>query len=131
MRIFLDTNVWLSAIVFPGICAELLTAILESEHTLLTSQLVHTETCDVPRRKFAKHDQAIILFGQVWAEAICVADTDPENDDADARLVEAAADASATLFITGDQRVLSWSPHRQLQIVSPRDAWKLLFMPPR
>lgn len=131
MRIFLDTNVWLSAIVFPGICAELLTAILESEHTLLTSQLVHTETCDVLRRKFAKHDQAISLFGQVWAEAICVADTHPANDDADASLVEAAAEASATLFMTGDQRVLGWSPRGQLQIVSPRDAWKLLFMPPR
>jgi predicted nucleic acid-binding protein len=40
VRVFLDTNVWLSAAVFPGLCAELLLELDARGHALLTSALV-------------------------------------------------------------------------------------------
>ncbi|MDT8428422.1 MAG: putative toxin-antitoxin system toxin component, PIN family [Pseudomonadales bacterium] len=129
MRVFLDTNVWLSAIVFPGLCSELLTGIIESDHTLLTSALIHTETCDVIRRKFQRNNQSIALFEHIWHEAERVADCVDPIDDADARLISAAITAKAELFVTGDQRVLGWNPRGDMRIISPREAWGLLFRP--
>jgi predicted nucleic acid-binding protein len=56
-----------------------------------------------------------------------VADVAEPADDNDARLVSAALAAGANVFVTGDRRVLGWGAHRAMQILSPRDAWMLLF----
>lgn len=128
MKVFLDTNVWLSAMVFPGLCAELLIALVDSEHEVLTSKLVQTETHEVLSRKFAGHEKASEKFDLLWADAQCIADVETPVDDADARLVAAAAQCGAVLFVTGDQRVLGWNPSGEMRIVSPRETWGLLFI---
>ena len=129
MKVFLDTNVWLSAIVFPGLCAELLLALDASGHTLLTSALVRAESHAMLRRKFARHAAAIERFDALWACTHRIDDVADPADDADARLVAAAHAASADVFITGDQRVLGWDPRGSLRIVSPRQAWGMLVTP--
>ncbi len=129
MRVFFDTNVWLSAIVFPGLCAELLVALDAAGHALLTSELVRRETHDVLRRKFVRHAAAVERFDALWACAACVADAHEPAGDADARLVAAAQAAGAQIFVTGDQRVLGWDPRDAMRIVSPRLAWPTLIMP--
>lgn len=129
MRVFFDTNVWLSAIVFPGLCAELLAALTESNHELLTSELVRSETHEVLRRKFPHHEEALALFDLLWAKAQTVADVDDPVDDADARLVAAAEQNGADLFVTGDQRVPGWAAQGAVRILSPREAWGVLFTP--
>lgn len=129
MRVFFDTNVWLSAIVFPGLCAELLVALDAAGHALLTSELVRRETHDVLRRKFVRHAAAVERFDALWACAACVADAHEPAGDADARLVAAAQAAGVQIFVTGDQRVLGWDPRDALRIVSPRLAWQMLIMP--
>ncbi len=129
MRVFFDTNVWLSAIVFPGLCAELLLALDGRGHALLTSALVRAETHAVLQRKFARHAAAVERFDALWASATCVADVSEPADDADARLVAAAQAAAAQLFVTGDQRVLGWGATAAMRIASPRQAWALLVTP--
>lgn len=129
MRVFFDTNVWLSAIVFPGLCAELLVALDAAGHALLTSELVRRETHDVLRRKFVRHAAAVERFDALWACAACVADAHEPAGDADARLVAAAQAAGVQIFVTGDQRVLGWDPRDAMRIVSPRLAWQMLIMP--
>lgn len=123
MKVFLDTNVWLSAIVFPGLCAELLVALDEARHEVLTSALVRQETHEVLQRKFARHTQAAMRFDLLWARATCVPDVAEPADDADARLVAAADAVGAELFVTGDQRVLGWDPRGRMRIVGVREAW--------
>lgn len=126
-KVFLDTNVWLSAAVFPGLCAELLLALDGSDHALLTSELVRTEAHAVLRRKFLRHAAALERFDALWACASCVPDVAEPADDADARLVAAARSAGADVFVTGDLRVLGWEvPDDALRLLSPRDAWNLL-----
>lgn len=124
MKVFLDTNVWLSAVVFPGLCAELLVQLLTDGHEVLTSDLVRAETHGVLQRKFARHATAIERFDALWACARTVPDVAEPADDADARLVAAAAAADAVLFVTGDQRVLGWDPRGAMRIVTPREAWQ-------
>lgn len=127
MKVFLDTNVWLSAIVFPGLCAELLTVLDDSSHTLLTSELVKAEVLEVLQRKFPRHEEAQALFVHVWQNhAFAIADVAEPADDADARLVKAAALAGTDLFATGDQRVLGWAAQGTMQIVSPRTLYEIL-----
>ena len=129
MKVFLDTNVWLSAIVFPGLCAELLAKLVEEGHDVLTSALVRAETHDVLRRKFVRHDHAVAGFDRLWARAIRVEDAADPADDVDARLVTAACQAGAILFVTGDQRVLGWGSRQGMRILTPRQAWRVLAEP--
>ena len=126
-RVFFDTNVWVSAAVFPGLCAELLLTLEGAGHLLLTSALVRTEAHDVLRRKFARHAAALERFDTLWACAARVSDEAEPADDADARLVAAARAAGADIFVTGDQRVLGWdAAETAMRIVTPRGAWGML-----
>jgi hypothetical protein len=126
VKVFLDTNVWLSATVFAGLCEAI---VLESHqrHRLLTTRLVQQEAHAVLRRKFPHISHAPALFDAVWSQAECVADVDEPAKDNDARLVRAAQAAGAAVFVTGDRRVLSWGLESVgMQILSPRQAWLLL-----
>jgi predicted nucleic acid-binding protein len=122
--VFFDTNVWLSAVVFPGLCAELLLELDARGHRLLTSALIRDEMHDVMRRKFPRHAAALQRFDPLWAAAACVPDAEAPADDADARLVAAARAAEADVFVTGDQRVLGWDGDEGMRILSPRQAWE-------
>ena len=127
MRVFLDTNVWLSATVFEGLCSEILTESAR-RNALLTTRLVKSEAHEVLSRKFPHLPQSLVLFDAIWAEATCSADVDEPADDNDERLVRAAQAAGAKVFITGDRRVLGWGARSDMQILSPREAWARLFV---
>jgi predicted nucleic acid-binding protein len=130
MKVFLDINVWLSATIFPGLCEELVQQCAE-RGWVLTSALVRAEAHEVLARKFPQVPHAAALFDAVWEEASLIEDQPEPADDNDRRLVAAARAAGATLFVTGDKRVLSWQmtqqPDSTMQIVSPREAWGILF----
>jgi predicted nucleic acid-binding protein len=81
----------------------------------------------VLERKFPQLPQSRALFDDIWAVAKCVPDVDEPADDNDVRLVRAASLAGAGVFVTGDKRVLTWGRESDTQILSPRDAWVLLF----
>jgi len=127
---FFDTNVWLSATLFPGLCAELLLRCIDERLTLLTTALVRDEALAVLAEKFPRRIGAPALFDAIWQEADGVADVAEPADDNDARLVAAAVAAGAGLFVTGDTRVQGWQQSGTMRIVSPRAAWVMLF-PPR
>jgi len=93
----------------------------------LTTQLVQVEAHEVLERKFPQLPKSRALFDDIWAVAKCVPDVDEPADDNDVRLVRAASLAGAGVFVTGDKRVLTWGRESDMQILSPRDAWVLLF----
>ena len=127
MKVFFDTNVWLSATLFSGLCSELITRCEDENKILLTSALIREEALQVLTRKFPHRKDAANLFDASWIKAQLVADKiEPANDN-DARLVAAAANAAADLFVTGDQRVLDWKTHGNMRVMSPREAWEFLF----
>lgn len=126
MRVFLDTNVWLSATVFAGLCEAMLLECAQRDW-LITTPLVQQEAHEVLGRKFAHLPRAQALFDVIWGEALCVSDLAQPADDNDRRLVLAANAAGAQVFVTGDRRVLGWGSEGEMQILSPRDAWMQLF----
>lgn len=126
MKVFLDTNVWLSATVFAGLCEAILTEAAQRS-ALLTTRLVQQEAHEVLQRKFPHLPQAKALFDAIWDEAECAPDVAEPAGDNDARLVRAAQAAGATVFVTGDRQVLGWGMQGSMQILSPREAWMQLF----
>lgn len=126
MKVFLDTNVWLSATVFAGLCEAILVECHQRDW-LLTTALVQSEAHEVLVRKFPQLPQSQAQFDAIWAEATCVPDLDEPADDNDLRLVRAASLAGAEVFVTGDKRVLTWANEGVMKILSPRDAWMQLF----
>lgn len=127
MKVFLDTNVWLSATVFAGLCEEILTESAQRDW-LITTRLVKFEAHEVLRRKFPHLPQSLALFDDIWSVATSVSDVDEPAEDNDARLVRAAQEAGALVFVTGDRRVLGWRAQGAMHILSPREAWMRLFV---
>lgn len=127
MKVFLDTNVWLSATVFAGLCEAILVESAQ-RNWLLTTHLVQAQAHEVLGRKFAHLPQSLALFDAVWCSAQCVADVQLPADDNDMRLVRAAQAAGALVFVTGDRRVLGWGAQGEMQILSPRETWLRLFV---
>jgi len=126
LKVFLDTNVWLSATVFAGLCEAILIECHQRDW-LLTTKLVQSEAHEVLGRKFPHLPQSLALFDAIWSEANCVQDLDEPADDNDVRLVRAASLAGAEVFVTGDKRMLTWGREGNMQILSPREAWMQLF----
>lgn len=126
MKIFLDTNVWLSATLFSGLCEALILR-CATEQTILTTPLVREEAIEVLLRKFPHLPEAPLLFDASWCEACCVPDVPDPADDSDARLVAAACAADADIFVTGDKRVQEWNTVNGMKIFNPREAWVELF----
>lgn len=129
MRVFFDTNVWMSASIFSGLCEALLLQCTE-HRVLLGSALVQREAHAGLRRKFPQLPDACALFDAVWQSAELIADHDEPANDNDRCLVNTAAAAGVELFVAGDKRVLAWQAVQTgrglMRIVSPREAWGVL-----
>lgn len=125
MRVFLDTNVWVAALATRGLCAELLEQCL-ARHAVLTSALLRAEFDDVVERKLAPAPATWAEIGRLWAMSCAIPDAAPERGDNDTRLLEAAADARAEAFVTGDKAVLERRSHRDMPIRSPRQMYAML-----
>jgi putative PIN family toxin of toxin-antitoxin system len=59
MRIMLDTNVLISALLFPGVRMNAMMECIFTQHELVLSSYVVEELKDVVRRKFSTKEQAI------------------------------------------------------------------------
>jgi predicted nucleic acid-binding protein len=128
VKIFLDTNVWVSALMAPGICEDLLFAVCR-QGIAMSSPLVWEELVVVLQRRVKASEYAVKVARLLWLDTIRIADTPGPAHDPDARLAAAAAAAGADLFVTGDKRVIEWGMSGSMRIVSPRDAWIILFEP--
>ena len=129
MRVFLDTNVLVSAFLARGLCADLFRLVL-IEHTLVTSEVVLTELQDVLSRKDrlpAPQIAAIQAFlrdqpvGPRPAQTLQLGLVDPDDE----WVVASAVLVHADLFVTGDQGVLACI-QPPLPIVNPRGCWERL-----
>ena len=121
MKLFLDTNVWVSALMAPGLCEDLLFDSCK-QGMAMSSPLVWEELAEVLQRKVSALEPVVAAARILWLDTLRVAEPSEPADDADARLVAAAAAAGADLFVTGDKRVLQWAAAGSMRIVSPRDA---------
>ena len=127
MRVFLDTNVLISAFAARGLCADLMRLLL-AEHDVLTGEVNLTELRRVMLKRFKAtaaqvdvierllRDQAVIPKPAALL-SLKVRDAD------DAWVLASAVAGAADLLVSGDQDLLVLASRAPLPIVSPRDAW--------
>ena len=132
MRLVLDTNTALSALIWQGVPGKIIDVAMAGKIQLISSVPLLAELEGVLQRP--KFQQAILqrgvmiqdLFDGYAALVSCVAYTElvvPVCRDADDDQVLAAAiSGAADLIVSGDDDLLALSSFRGIEIVSARDA---------
>ena len=133
MKVFLDTNVLVSAVITRGLCQDLLRTVLE-EHDAVVSQLVLDEFVRVLRDKLGatQHslEKALMLFDDVEVTTNPTVTLDTGTLEAnDATILAAAIEARVDLFVTGDRTLLAAAGKIAIPVVSPRRFMELLHAP--
>jgi predicted nucleic acid-binding protein len=127
LKVFLDTNVLVSALATRGLCADLYERLL-TEHQIIIGEPVVTEVLDILQRKFRADDTLLIkveaelrLLHVVPAQA--TAPTLPIHDLDDPWIIACALQAKVECFVTGDAELLALAMVDNLPIISPRIFW--------
>jgi putative PIN family toxin of toxin-antitoxin system len=133
VRIVLDTNVALSALLWRGTPFRLLRAIRSQEHTqLFASPALLAELGDVlirpvPTKRLAllgraahevlaDYGDAVELVTPIAIPPVVAADRD------DDQVIAAAVAAEADLLVTGDHHLLALGSHGKIRILTPAAA---------
>ncbi len=130
MRVFLDTNVLISAFAARGLCADLMRLLL-AEHELLTGEVNVVELRRVLTKRFKATAAQVDVIEQLLrdqtvipkpAALLSLKVRDPD----DAWVLASAVAGGADLLVSGDQDLLVLANRAPLPILSPRDAWSRL-----
>jgi uncharacterized protein len=129
VRVFLDTNVLISAVATRGLAADVFRAVL-TEHTLLTGEVVIGEVRRVMKRKLQVPAAVIDEFeGLLREHEVVPKPKAPASfgvrDRDDQWVLASAIEARADVLVTGDKDLLA-ARKSPVRIVTPRDFWSLL-----
>lgn len=125
MRTVLDTNVLISAILFPGGSPEAVFRMaLESNIELVTSTALLTEFARVLTEKFGHTDtqarervRRIVAVAHIAKPTITVREIEVDPDDD--RVLEAALASDAIVIVSGDKHLLRLGTWRGIRILAP------------
>jgi uncharacterized protein len=130
VRVFLDTNVLVSALATRGLCADLYERLL-TEHEVMIGEPVILEVLDILQRKFRASAELLVkveaelrLLQVIPAQAS--APSLPIKDIEDPWIIACALHAGVRYFVTGDAELLNLRIVNNLQIISPRSCWDML-----
>ena len=134
MKVFLDTNVIVSAVTTRGLCADVLRAVL-ADHELVTSLKVLQEIKRILRSKFSVPDELINEYLGLIGEEALLAESEEElslpiKDMDDIVIVSAAVAAHVQVLVTGDREVQTIKSIEGTRILSPRAFWEELTAQP-
>ena len=130
MRVFLDTNVLVSAVATRGLCADVLREILVS-HQLVVSNPLIFELKNILHTKIGLPQEIISDFVELLTQdAVLSENTDLEtidiNDKDDIPILSTALNGNAELFVTADKELLKLKKIQSMRIISPRKFWETL-----
>ena len=130
MRVFLDTNVLVSAFATRGLCADLVRHLLV-EHELMTGAVNLTELRRVLKTKLRVPKDTVSAIEELLRDQTIVPKPkkllDLEiGDRDDAWVLESAVAGGADMLVTGDSDLLDIASVAPLRIVNPRECWEAL-----
>ncbi len=134
MRVFLDTNVLVSAFATRGLCAELYERLL-TEHEVVIGEPVAAEVLDIMRRKFRAGDGLVakveaelrlleIIPAQTAAPKLQIKDREYPW------IIACALAGKVDCFVTGDAELLGLVKVKNMPVFSPRTCWEKLLAYP-
>lgn len=128
MKILLDTNVLVAALVARGVCSDLLEHCVR-HHVVISSQPLLDELRGVLTEKLHQRDidmrAAVRLFEETFAIVVPDALESPTCRDPDDDVVLATACAGeCAAIITGDKDLLILDPFRGIRVLAPSAFWQ-------
>lgn len=133
MKVFVDTNVLVSAVATRGLCADVFRSILAA-HQLVVSLPLLDELKDVLQNKIGISPQvtsdyiSLVTQDAMVSENTALADINI-NDKDDILILSTALNAKAELFVTGDRELLNLEKIQSMRIMSPRKFWEEVIRP--
>jgi putative PIN family toxin of toxin-antitoxin system len=130
VRVFLDTNVLVSAFATRGLCADVLRHIL-AQHDLIIGEVVIAELRRVLRHRIKVSPPTIAAIEQLLREQVVVPRPArpcplPVRDAADRWVLASAVLGKADVLVTGDSDLLEMASRAPLPIVDPRAFWEMV-----
>jgi len=123
LKVFFDTNVFISAFVIPGGKAEetYLHAV-KGDFALYSSVAILTETAQKLREKFGWKENKIARLLKAIAKIATVIKTQPHlhllADEPDNRIIECAMEVKADFIVTGDKHLLFLKHFQKIDIIT-------------
>ncbi|MDP2972421.1 MAG: putative toxin-antitoxin system toxin component, PIN family [Deltaproteobacteria bacterium] len=130
MRIFLDTNVLVSAVATRGLCADVLREIL-IHHQFIISYSLIKELGKALRKKLGVPENLtselveVLQKESVFSTSSSLPGIEIKDKD-DLTILSCALNGKTDLFITGDKELLELKRIGNMEIVSPRAFWEKL-----
>lgn len=131
MRVVLDTNVYISAMLFGGKCEEILKLAGQGLFEVVISKKILGEIKSVLKGKFYWTDKQIAEVIKYIKEIASIVNpeislTIVKEDHADNKIIECAVASNATYIVTGDRRhLLPIKEYAGIKIVSPIEFLRL------
>ena len=130
LRVVIDTNVLVSAIVFGGIPKQILTLVLDENITGVATRILVAELIDVLSKKFHFSPQKLADAESLIQDSFLI--LQPErtisllDDDDDNRVLEAAVAGACDYIVTGDKDLLRLKEYKEITIVTAAEFISIL-----
>ena len=126
MRVVFDSNIYISALVFPGSQAEqAFSRVLEGTDTLVLSKAILDEVMGILARKFSRDPEALsqtaVLMAEMGEFVKPARTVEVFKDDPDNRILECAEAGHAECIVTGDKAMLQLKQYGSIRLVSLRE----------
>jgi putative PIN family toxin of toxin-antitoxin system len=127
VKVYLDTNVLVSALAARGLCADLMRLVL-AEHEVLTGEVNLVELRRVLSARFRAAAAQVDLVEELMRDQTVIAKPTAllplaVRDPDDAWVLASAVAGQADLLVTGDADLLVLADQSPVAIVSPREGW--------
>ena len=127
MRVFLDTNVLVSAFATRGLCADLFRAVI-AEHEPVIGEVVLSELQRVLLTRFRVPEERVRQIEELLRSYEVVPrptamDPMPVRDASERWVLANARAGGVDMLVTGDTDLLAVAKNAGVRILSPRDFW--------
>ncbi len=126
MKVVFDTNIYVSALVFPeSQAARAMTRIIDGGDELIISKTIIDELLGVLARKFSRDADELARVAVFLTDLATLAR--PRRrlkvlaDDPDNRILECALTGGAKAVVTGDREMLALNTFRGIRLISLRE----------
>lgn len=134
-RIVIDTNVWISALVFGGMPRQVFELALQQGTAIIASEAIFTEARRILNRKFPDFVDDfetlipalgstlhVVPLGTITVSASC----DPDDN----AIIETALVAQAPVVISGDKDLLGLETYQSVTFLTPKSYYEHSVGPP-
>jgi uncharacterized protein len=132
VRVVLDTNIYLSGIIFGGNCRHVLDLAIKKKFTVVSSPAILLEISQKLEKKFKWKKEQILLIIKTLSKTTLVIEPKigldaVKKDKNDNKIIEAGVEGGVEYIISGDKHLLELRKYKGIEILSPAEFLSISF----